>query len=258
MTEASAAVLSAHTNTNLVTREQLRALPTVAGTSTFKPVAHIELVETLENQLNERGIQIARDASGLLKEQYSLSENGLKLFGTLDLTLNGVEGMCASLGLRQALDRSMSIQMIAGMRVFVCDNMAFSGDTILLNRKHTSGLNLIDEIVSALNDYERHYRTLKTEIASLGSMFLDDARAEGIIYDIFVKREVMPVRFLPYVHEVYFKEFVINPEPKFSTFSDRNAWSLLNAFTEVAKQMPLTTRMVATQKVGKVFGKLVG
>jgi hypothetical protein len=251
MSEAAKAVLSAHSDTHLVTRDTLRALPAVVGTDTFKPIAHIELVETLESQLNQREIQI-------IAEQFSLSKDGMKMFGTLDLTLNGMEGMCASLGMRTANNRTMTLQMIAGARVFVCDNMAFSGDTILLRRRHTSGLNLIDEVALALNEYESHYRALKTDIASLMGLNMADSVAETIIYDIFAKREIMPVRFLPVVHAVYFKEFVTNPEPKFAAFSARTAWSLLNAFTEVAKEMPLTTRMDATQEVGTVFGKLVG
>ena len=66
-----------------------------------------------------------------------------KLFGTLDLTLNGIGGTCASLGLRTANNKTMSLSMIAGLRVFVCDNMAFSGETIILRRRHTRGLDLI-------------------------------------------------------------------------------------------------------------------
>lgn len=249
MSEATAAVLSAHTNTNLVTRETLRALPPVVETDSFKPVAHIELIETLEKELNTRDIQIIR-------EQFAMSKNGMRLFGTFDLTLNGVEGMAASLGIRTANNRTMALQGIAGMRVFVCDNMAFSGETIILRRRHTSGLNLIDEIVIALNEYESHYRKLKAEIGDLQSYLMENSTAKVLMTDIFAK-QIMPVRFLPVVYDVYFKQFVESAEPQFAAFSARTAWSLLNAFTEVQKQMPLTTRMDAAQEVGAIFGKLV-
>jgi hypothetical protein len=243
------AVLSAHKDTNLVTRETLRALPAVIGTDTFKPVAHIELVETFERELNRRDIQIIR-------EQFAISKNGMKLFGTLDLTLNGVEGMAAALGFRTSNNREMALQGIAGMRVFVCDNMAFSGETIILRRKHTSGLNLLDEVVEALNQYEIHYRQLKAEIGDLRSYGMEDVAAKVLIHDIFAK-QIMPVRYMPEVSNVYFNEFVTSAEPKYAAFNDRTAWSLLNSFTEVAKEMPLTTRMDATQEIGAIFGKLV-
>lgn len=249
MSEAARAILSAHKNTELVTRETLRALPPVIGTDSFKPVAHIELVETFEKELNRRNIQIIRD-------QFALSKDGMRLFGTFDLTLNGVEGMAAALGFRQANNRSMSLQGVAGMRVFVCDNMAFSGETIILRRRHTSGLNLLDEVVEALNQYETHYRRLKLEINELQGYAMEDVAAKVMMHDIFAQ-QIMPVRYFPEVSDVYFNQYLVNEEAKYAAFRDRTAWNLLNAFTEVAKEMPLTTRMTATQKVGAIFGKLV-
>jgi hypothetical protein len=246
---AASSSLSAHKNTNLVTREQLAALPAVIGTDSFKPVAHIELIESLERRLNDRDIQITR-------EQFAMSANGMRLFGTLDLTLNGIGGTCASLGLRTANNKTMALQMIAGLRVFVCDNMAFSGETIIMKRRHTSGLNLMDELVKSLDEYDRHYRQLKMEVDRLQNYAMDSDRAKCMIHDIFAQ-QIMPVRFMPTVSNVYFNEFVNSDEPKFAAFRDRNAWNLLNAFTEVAKEMPLTTRIDATQEVGGVFGKLV-
>ena len=47
--------------------------------------------------------------------------------------------------------------------------------------------------------------------------------------------------------EIYF-------EPTEPSFEARNAWSLHNAFTGVAKEMPLSTRLTAIQDVGKLFG----
>src|SRR5271170_7534797 len=201
MSEATA-ILSAHKNTEVVTRETLRALPTVIGTDSFKPVAHIELIETFERQFNDRGINIVR-------EQFAISKNGMRLFGTFDLTLNGVDGMAAALGFRTANNRTMALQGIAGMRVFVCDNMAFSGETIVLRRRHTSGLNLLDEIVDALDQYEIHYAKLKLEIGDLQNYTMTDTGAKILLHDIFAK-QIMPVRFFPSVSDVYFNQYVSN------------------------------------------------
>jgi len=185
-----------------------------------------------------------------------MSKNGMRLFGTLDLTLNGINGTCASLGLRTANNKTMALQMIAGLRIFVCDNMAFSGETIILRRRHTSGLDLIPELVRSLDEYDRHYRKLKDEVDLLQRFTMDDRTAKCMIHDIFAK-QIMPVRFLPTVSNTYFDQFVNSAEPKYAAFRDRAAWSLLNAFTEVAKGMPLTTRIDAAQEIGGIFGKLV-
>jgi hypothetical protein len=46
--------------------------------------------------------------------------------------------------------------------------------------------------------------------------------------------------------------------PTLPEFEPRNAWSLHNAFTGIAKEMPLTTRLPATQELGKLFGMSAG
>jgi len=77
------------------------------------------------------------------------------------------------------------------------------------------------------------------------------ANEKKILHDVFAQ-QIMPVRFLPEVSSEYFAE-----EQRHEEFAPRTAWSLLNAFTEKAKAMPLTTRIKATQLVGKLFGNLV-
>jgi len=37
-------------------------------------------------------------------------------------------------------------------------------------------------------------------------------------------------------------------------FRPRTSWSLHNAFTAVAKEMPITTQMPAIQELGRYFG----
>lgn len=242
MAEAGSTLI-AHVDTNLVTREQLAAIPAVVGTDSFKPVAHIELIQGLEKVLGDRDIRITR-------EQYAIGKEGWKMFATLDLSLNGIQGSCASLGIRTANNRTMALQMVAGLRIFVCDNMAFNGDMIALKRRHTSGLSLVDELEVAVDKYEQHYFSLKQEVDVLRERALTDTDAKCMIHDIFA-RKIMPVRFLPEVSGEYFAPAEKQRHPE---FAPRTAWSLHNAFTEVAKGMPLTTRMDAVQQVGKFFG----
>jgi hypothetical protein len=57
----------------------------------------------------------------------------------------------------------------------------------------------------------------------------------------------MPVRRLPGVSQEYFA-------PKVPALEPRTAWSLHNACTSAAKEMPMPTRLPAIQAVGKLFG----
>jgi hypothetical protein len=243
-----------HGKTQLVTREILRALPVIPSTPTYKPVAHIELIETIEKELNRRNVQIAEGANGLKKEQFAIGKDGYRLFGTLDLTMNGVEGTCAALGFRASNNKTMPIQMVAGLRVFVCDNMSLRGDMIALKRKHTSGLVLRDEVRRAIDKFEDHYFNLKKEVENLKLRGLTTDEAKVMIHNVFMSKDTIPINLYREVSDIYFDKFVNSEEPKFAAFRDRTAWSLHNAFTEVAKSMPLSTRIEATQTIGRYFG----
>jgi hypothetical protein len=51
----------------------------------------------------------------------------MKMFGVLDLETQ-MEGCRFSIGIRNSHDKSIRLGLTAGLRVFVCSNMAFSGD----------------------------------------------------------------------------------------------------------------------------------
>jgi hypothetical protein len=72
------ATLMSRVDTDLVTREQLALVQTPDATRSFKPVPHIELIETLEHVLKLNHITIR-------KEQFALRRDGLTLFGDLRL-----------------------------------------------------------------------------------------------------------------------------------------------------------------------------
>jgi hypothetical protein len=231
--------LISHVDTDLVTRAQLLNVPTPEATGTFKPIAHIELIDMLDRVLNQQNIHI-RD------EQFALRRDGAVLFGVLQLAYGETGDGMAALGLRTGNNKTMSLQICAGMSVFVCDNLAFRGDLIALKRKHTSGLNLLEELTLSVIRFQEHFGRLTNEIGDLKRRTLADMEAKALLHDVFTQG-LMPVRFLPEVSRSYF-------EPAVPEFEPRNAWSLHNAFTGVAKDMPMSTRLPAIQAVGKLFG----
>ena len=233
------ATLMSHVDTDLVTRAQLQALATPDPTATFKPIPHFELVDMLDRTLNHSGMHITR-------EEYAVRRDGSVLFGVLQLAYGENADGIAALGLRTGNNKTMSLQICAGLSVFVCDNLVFRGDMIALRRKHTSGLNLKEELALAVLRFQDHFGRLTTEIAGLKDRSLADVEAKALIHDVFAQN-LMPVRFLPEVSRQYFA-------PSLPAFEPRNAWSLHNAFTAVAKDMPMPTRLPAIQAVGKLFG----
>jgi hypothetical protein len=102
------ATLMSHVDTDLVTRERLALVETPDATRSFKPVPHIELIATLEDVLRENRIAIR-------KEQFALRRDGATLFGVLQLQYQDTSDGMAALGLRTSNNRTMSIQICAGL-----------------------------------------------------------------------------------------------------------------------------------------------
>ena len=69
-------MLIAHVDSGKVPYEKLGEFPVPEAIQRWKPIAHLELVDTLKNQIN-CDYRIAR-------EEYAVSGNGFKLFGVLD------------------------------------------------------------------------------------------------------------------------------------------------------------------------------
>ena len=103
-----------------ISREDLANIPTPEATRTHQPVPHHEIVQALVETLSFRHI-------GVVKDEYAVSSNGMKMFGVLDLEA-GFEGCRFSIGIRNSHDKCFRLAVTAGVRCLVCENMAFSGD----------------------------------------------------------------------------------------------------------------------------------
>jgi hypothetical protein len=101
-------------------RQELAQIPVPEATSTHKPIPHHVIVEGLVETLSFRHI-------GVVNEEFAVSFDGMKMFGVLDLETQ-MEGCRFSIGIRNSHDKSIRLGLTAGLRVFVCSNMAFSGD----------------------------------------------------------------------------------------------------------------------------------
>jgi Domain of unknown function (DUF932) len=225
-----------------VTRAELAHIPTpIARGPRHKPIPHIELIETLEARFK---FKLNADVQ---MEEYAVRRQSSTLFGVMTLAYGAQLDVSAAVGFRHANDMSLSIQLVAGMSVFVCDNMALRGDVILLREKHTTDLSLADSIDMGIDRFVKQYARLEGEVGLLRNTTLTDTQAKATILDAFVVNQVMPTKFMERVYGEYFN-------PSKPEFAARTGWSLHNAFTQVAKDMPLTTRIPAIQQLGRMMG----
>src|SRR5580692_2694924 len=141
-----------------LTRDALVTIIPPPSTDTHKPIAHITLVESLLESLSFRHINV-------VKEEYAVSADGMKLFGVLDLETMG-DGFRFSLGLRNANDRSMRLGLVVGVRILVCDNLAFSGDFEPVLAKHSKHFDLNNALAIGMEAMQRNFKPMAENIAT--------------------------------------------------------------------------------------------
>ncbi len=231
-------------------RDELATLSTPEASATWKPIPHHELVMSLIDGLKAHDITVTN-------EQYTTSgKDDAKLFGVLDLVIPNLSqpdyALC--IGLRASNDRSMAIQATAGARVFVCSNMAFSGDsgTVVLKKRHTSRLDLRVVVPPAIDAYLDKANQFTLDIDRMKDFSLTDARAKEVIYDALVSKGVVPLRMLPVVHKCYFAD-----DKQREMFPDRSLWSAMQAFTEATKQLGAVPKSNAELRVGRYFARVL-
>lgn len=212
-----------------------------------KPVSHARLFAAICAEVVTRGFMVARS-------QLALGAKGAALFGVLDLLpVNGATSTerALSFGFRNATDESMGIRAVAGSRVFVCDNLALSGDVFAISRKNTTGLDLGYAIACGFDKFLQHAATHELQIVRLQGIQLDDTRAKAIAYDVFAAR-IVPARLFDDVTEFYFRQTDDRPD-----CLPRTLWGLHNAFTRAMKDLTPLRSFGANTSLGRHFGDLV-
>lgn len=222
-------------STAKLTRQQLAAFPTPLGTATHRPVPHGEVIEALLETLSFRHI-------GVVKDEYAVSKDGMKMFGVLDLD-TGMHGCRFSIGVRNAHDKSMRLAMTVGYRVFVCENMAFSGDFQPVLAKHSKHFSLTNALSVGVDQMQRNFDGMRKQVDAWRESQLADVQAKLIIYRAFVESELeVPKHLARPVHDLYF-------HPQHDEFQPRTLWSISNAFTSAFKQLEPIPQFRATAKL---------
>lgn len=194
----------------------------------WQGIRHGELVQTIEESARSRGWEIEQ-------ELFSLSKDQADMAGAVQLRIPNIEapdGMAYSLGFLTSNARRRALTMVVGTRIFVCNNGMATGQ-IVMNRRHTSGVSLFDEVDDALDIYEERIKDVPTKIAGWQKRELSRNETNEILIQTG-ERGILPWSRVGQVADEF-------KRPTFSDFNERTSWGLLNAFTYVAqKQSPLT------------------
>ena len=165
-----------------ISRDELALIPTPDATRTHQPIPHHKIVHSLIETLSFRHI-------GVLKDEYAVSGNGMKMFGVLDLE-TGFEGCRFSIGIRNSHDKSFRLAVTAGLRVTVCENMMFNGDFTPVLAKHSKNFSLQDCLCIGVDRMQRNFEPMKRQVEQWQESQIPDVTAKLIIYRAFVDGEL--------------------------------------------------------------------
>ena len=211
-----------HCGASQVPRKALALVPTPTPTETWRPIPHEQYVRQVEWELPRYGLDIVQQA-------HALTHDGSRYFGLIQ-----VQNGCSSpdyswvLGLRNSHDKTLPAGLVAGSQVFVCDNLAFSGE-VSISRKHTAYIleDLPGLVGNALGRLLLMFKSQDQRVERYRATQLDDADA----HDLTIKALDSGVVCASRIPEVL-KEW---REPRHDAFAPRTVWSWFNATTEVLK-----------------------
>ena len=147
--------------------------------------------------------------------------------------------------LRNSHDKTIRVAMTDGYRVFVCSNMAFSGDFTPVLAKHAKSFSLIDCVSVGVDRMQRNFEPMRKQVMAWRGSELTDVTAKVVIYEAFVEgRLEAPKHLARRVHDLYF-------EPTYEEFRPRTIWSLSNAFTSAFKELDPIPQFKSTAKLGE-------
>lgn len=234
-----------HAGAHAATREQVEVVKTPEPVGIWYPIPHLTVRNLVAEQVTRNGLQIVEEAYGLWKD-------GARAFGLMGLR-NGDpnEEYQLVLGWRNSHDKSFPAAGALGSHVFVCDNLAFSGE-VTFARKHT--LNVMRDlpglVVEAVGRLLNARDLQETRINAYKAYALTNERVHDILIQSLDTRIIGPVK-LPHVLEQW-------RNPQYADFKPRTVWSLMNAYTEVLKGLNLSELPRRTVRLHGLLDQVVG
>ena len=213
-----------HRGAEIATRDQLELVKTPEATNTWTPIPHTVLIDQVKAALTTETIDV-------VAEQHALQGDGNNYFGILQVSNRSrQEDFAYVVGLRNSHVQRYPAGLVVGSRVFVCDNLAFSGE-ITVTRKHTRYImrDLQGLVVRAVGFLAERWMDQETRIEAYKGFALTTLRAHDLIIGALDARVITTTQ-VPRVLSEW-------REPRHPEFQDRNAWSFFNAVTEVLKEV---------------------
>lgn len=222
------------------------ALPSPQGPR-HRPLNYGRVIEGVEDALHTNGFNVSRARYQLSKPRDGLQ--GTCMTGLIDINDTRARELHAgnsdtgwTIGILHDNMRRAGLRILGGKTVFICDNLMTHGDDIVLNRRHTEGLETLlpDMLNQGVQGFRKRMLDIDGYIEQLKIEGLTDMQAESMLYRMHVKGG-LPGQFLKGIHRNYF-----GPErPR--EVERGTMWGLHNAVTRELRGLSFHRRVHYTK-----------
>ena len=219
-------MLMTHCGAHKMPLEEIASLPVPAAQGPrHQPVPFYEFIEGVKHTLMQADI-------GIDDEAYAVYNNE-RLFGLLQVSLldhGSLTDYAFMVGLRGSHDQSMSRGLAVGSRVFVCDNLAFSGEHVIRTKQTLNVSKRMPSLIHrAVDQLPGMFQVQQDLFDDFRRHTLSDHRADAMLTDM-VRQNILPVTKLKPLLDEW-----DNPTFEEHDEDGQTLWSLHNAFTQVLK-----------------------
>jgi hypothetical protein len=232
-------LIAGYDTSGKLTREELALVPTPFSTATHQVIPHVEIVNSLEEQLGFRHIAITG-------EEYAVSKDGRNFFGVMTLD-QGIDGAQFALGVRNSHSKQFRLSIVVGLRIFVCSNLCFSGDFNVVLAKHSKNFSLRNSLSVGIDEAQRGFGPMQQRVTAWKQNLIGDNDARLSIFRAFVEDQLDAPKHL--AREVW-KNWLT---PAHEEFMPRTSFSLQNAYTSAFKLLEPVPMYRATASLSSLF-----
>jgi hypothetical protein len=175
------------------------------------------------------------------------------MFGVWHLVHGLTQERGLSLGFRNSMDKSMVVGIVSGTKVFVCDNLAFSGDYLTFH-KHTSGLTdkrlydmaqtAVEGAVPKMIEFDGWQKALKEVTVSQEDRKL-------LTYDAMTEKVFAPGQFFNF-------QDALHEELRLIQYAQMSLWAFYGGVTRLMRGQSLFQVADRSKKLNQLITKYIG
>ena len=223
------------------TINDLRLLPEVPFTKTWKPYSHFSITNNIRVVLSHFDMNIR----GAYLE---LNKNKQNLYGTFDVEYDNEYSFI--LGFRNSTDKSFGFGLCSGCRVLVCSNGCFDGEFKIVNiHNNTLTLEKIYEMIMQATIQMKAQSAHTMEwLNALKSLSWSVRTTKACIFDLLSRGAIPPTKFKTFMGHYYQQEggnFPMSP------------YKVQGAVTRFYRQRPLHIQHDRVNQANKIIGYYV-